>query len=264
MPDNASASRQAYLKAMGIDVWLDKNSDRTENLTELEHIPVAVDAPIKPVETKSAEITPVIIPETKPSAIIKPCPEVNSLDWQSLRSRVSGCRECSLAETRTQTVFGSGNKQASLMLISDAPDQYEDAQGEPFVAETGKLLTAMLKAIGFNLQDVYISNITKCQPPKNREPSIEESESCWPYLKRQIDLVQPDLILALGLTAAQRLLNTKSTLSRLRGQPHFVENISIPVLVSYHPAYLLRSPSEKRKAWDDLKLVMQYLAKNKE
>lgn len=264
MPDCSSVSRQAYLKAMGIDVWLDRKSDSSEHSTEIEHLPVAKAASSKLVETKSAAKTSVIIPQTKSSTIIKPEPEVYSLDWQSLRKRVSECRECSLAETRTQTVFGTGNKQASLMLISDAPDQYEDAQGEPFVAETGKLLTAMLKAIGFNQQDVYLSNITKCQPPQNREPSIEESESCWTYLKRQIDLVQPDLILALGLTAAQRLLNTKSTLSRLRGQPHFVENIAVPVLVSYHPAYLLRSPSEKRKAWDDLKLVMQYLAKNKE
>lgn len=264
MSDYTSASRQVYLKAMGIDVWLDRRSDSTEHLINFEPVPIALDESIHPVEIKSAEAASVILPKPPPSAFIKPDLKVNSLDWPSLRKRVSDCTECSLAETRTQTVFGTGNKQASLMLISDAPDQYEDAQGEPFVAETGKLLTAMLKAIGFNQQDVYLANITKCQPPQNREPSIEESESCWTYLKRQIDLVQPDLILALGLTAAQRLLNTKSTLSRLRGQPHFVENIAVPVLVSYHPAYLLRSPSEKRKAWDDLKLVMQYLAKNKE
>lgn len=264
MPDSTSVSRRAYLKAMGIDIWLERTAPNAYNLSATK--PVAA-IPVEDITHKPVEINnnpAEILSKNKPPSLVKPLLSVNSLDWQGLRKQVSECSECTLSESRTQTVFGSGNQQASLMLISDAPDQNEDAQGEPFVAETGKLLTAMLKAIGFNLQDVYLANITKCQPPQNREPSIVESECCWPYLKRQIDLIQPDLILTLGITAAQRLLNTKSTLSRLRGQPHFVENIRSPVLVSYHPAYLLRSPNEKRKAWDDLKLVRQHLAENKE
>jgi uracil-DNA glycosylase family 4 len=176
-----------------------------------------------------------------------------------LKQTVSTCQLCELAQNRRQTVFGSGNQTASLMIVGDAPTTEDEKQGDVFCGQAGKLLTAMLKAMGYQRNDVYVSNIVKCKISENQEPSEQQAIACEPYLLRQISLLKPKLILALGNAAAQRLLKTKSTMNRLRGQLHYVEGLNVPVLVSYHPTYLLAAPNEKRKAWEDLQLAMKEL-----
>ena len=260
MPELQSSQAKAYLKAMGIELWRERDFQASEIFPAKENTSPVKQAVSVPGESVGEDKTATLKQQETEAVTV---PLISTLSWEDLRATVTSCQQCELAEGRTKTVFGTGNQQASLMLISDAPDDAEDMSGEPFSGETGQLLTAMLKAIGFNRNQVYITNITKCKTPGKREPSDAESEHCWPYLKRQIELIQPNLILVLGLTAAQRLLNTPSTLSRLRGQLHYVENISSPVVVSYHPAYLLRAPNEKRKAWEDLKLIIQYPGLNK-
>ncbi|MGH8197646.1 MAG: uracil-DNA glycosylase [Steroidobacteraceae bacterium] len=178
-------------------------------------------------------------------------------DWTTLAARVRECRLCGLCETRTQTVFGTGNQRARLMVIGEAPGAEEDRQGEPFVGRAGLLLNSMLRAAGFERGEVYIANVLKCRPPQNRDPSHEETERCLPYLLRQIELIGPAAILCVGRIAAQRLLGTEQPLARLRGR--VLRLGDVPVIVTYHPAYLLRSPGEKRKSWEDLKLALGVL-----
>jgi uracil-DNA glycosylase family 4 len=180
-------------------------------------------------------------------------------DWPALAAAVRECRLCGLCETRTQTVFGTGDPRARLMVIGEAPGAEEDRQGEPFVGRAGGLLNSMLHAAGFERGEVYIANTVKCRPPNNRDPSAEEAERCLPYLRRQIELVAPEVILCVGRIAAQRLLGREDTLAHMRGRVHAFE--SVPVVVTYHPAYLLRSPGEKRKSWADLKLALGVLGR---
>jgi uracil-DNA glycosylase family 4 len=181
-----------------------------------------------------------------------------TLDWESLAEAVRNCRLCGLCQTRTQTVFGVGSRSARLMVIGEAPGADEDRQGEPFVGRAGILLNAMLRAAGFARSEVYIGNLLKCRPPQNRDPTDEEASRCFPYLRRQIELLAPKAILCVGRIAAQRLLDTDTPIGKLRGRVHEFEGR--PVIVTYHPAYLLRSPAEKRKSWDDLKLALGVLA----
>lgn len=178
-------------------------------------------------------------------------------DWPALAAAVRECRLCGLCETRTQTVFGTGDLRARLMVIGEAPGAEEDRQGEPFVGRAGGLLNSMLRAAGFARGEVYIANVLKCRPPNNRDPSAEEAERCLPYLRRQIALVAPEVILCVGRIAAQRLLGREDTLARMRGRVHAFD--AVPVVVTYHPAYLLRAPAEKRKSWADLKLALGVL-----
>jgi len=173
--------------------------------------------------------------------------------WRSLQQNVAACRACALCDTRTQTVFGVGNKQATWMLIGEAPGQNEDLQGEPFVGKAGQLLNEMLRAIGLQREQVYIANMLKCRPPNNRDPQAEEVAACHDFLQRQIQLLQPKIILAVGRIAAQNLLVTQQPLSRLRGKQHRLGEL--PLVVVHHPAYLLRSPLEKAKAWEDLQFA---------
>jgi DNA polymerase len=170
--------------------------------------------------------------------------------WSKLEQAVQSCCLCPLHESRTQTVFGVGNKNAELLVIGEAPGRDEDLKGEPFVGPAGQLLTAMLKAIDLKREDVFIANILKCRPPNNRNPEPSEIESCNPYLRQQIALIQPKVIFAVGRIAAQALLNTTNSISSMRGKLHSYEGV--PLIASYHPAYLLRKPTEKRKAWQDL------------
>jgi uracil-DNA glycosylase family 4 len=170
---------------------------------------------------------------------------------------VSTCRACGLCETRTQTVFGSGSPAAKIMFIGEAPGAEEDKQGKPFVGRAGQLLTQMLKAIQLTREEVFIANILKCRPPQNRDPLPEEVAKCTPFLQQQIDLIQPKLLVALGRISAHYLLNTKTALTKLRGQ--LFEYNNIPLLVTYHPAYLLRAPQEKAKAYEDLKKIQKIL-----
>ena len=184
---------------------------------------------------------------------------VPGLDWNALEAAVRGCRLCGLCETRTQTVFGTGDRKARLMVIGEAPGAEEDRQGEPFVGRAGQLLNSMLAAAGFERSEVYIANVLKCRPPNNRDPGALEAAQCLPYLRRQIELVGPAAILCVGRIAAQRLLGREEPLARMRGRVH--EFGGVPVVVTYHPAYLLRSPTEKRKAWTDLTLALGVLAR---
>lgn len=222
--------RRRYLAAMGIELWEARQGGR----------PVAV----APERDSGAEAV-------SPSAPLSA--ELAALDWEALRARVAGCVACELHAARTQTVFGVGDPQAQLMLVGEAPGVEEDRRGEPFVGRAGRLLDEMLAALGLGRERVYIANILKCRPPNNRDPQAEEIARCAGYLARQVELVQPTLILALGRIAAQNLLKTTVSLSRLRGEVHGFGAQPVPVLVTYHPAYLLRTPQDKGKAWQDLR-----------
>lgn len=223
--------QQWYLQTMGIDVWSERGHVQLPPENSHETI------------IPSAEILDQL--SVKQSAI-------SNLDWDALQARVSACQACGLHKTRTQTVFGVGNRQADLLIVGEAPGANEDRQGEPFVGRAGKLLDAMLKAIDLQRQDIYIANILKCRPPNNRDPNPEEVATCTPFLQQQMALLKPKLILAVGRIAAHFLLGTNVSLGKLRGQLHYYGEHKIPLIVTYHPAYLLRSPREKSKAYIDL------------
>ena len=190
-------------------------------------------------------------PDSMPPAAAAP-PEL-----EALRSKVAACTACALHSGRTQTVFGVGNPRADWMFVGEGPGEEEDRRGEPFVGRAGKLLDAMLRAMQLDRDTVYIANIVKCRPPNNRNPGLDEAAACIPYLKRQIELIAPRLIVALGAVAAQRLLETDRPVGAMRGKLHHAAHLEPPVLVTYHPAYLLRSPGQKGKAWEDLQLAMR-------
>ncbi len=181
--------------------------------------------------------------------------------WEALAGEVRGCTRCGLHATRTQTVFGVGHTQAELLVVGEAPGADEDRQGEPFVGRAGQLLNSMLRAMRAPRETVYIANVLKCRPPGNRDPASEEVRCCLPYLQRQIDLLAPRLMLAVGRIAAQSLLATDTPIGKLRGAVHRFGTQGTPLIVTYHPAYLLRSPSEKRKSWVDLRFVQRELVR---
>jgi len=176
---------------------------------------------------------------------------------EELRKEMMSCHKCPLGKTRTNLVFGVGNPMARLMFVGEAPGRDEDLQGEPFVGRAGQLLTKIIEAIGMKRSDVYIANVLKCRPPGNRNPLPEEIVLCMPYLIKQIELIQPKVLCALGTFAAQTLLNTKAPVGTLRGKFH--EYKGIPMMITYHPAYLLRNPNDKAKVWDDMKKVRDFL-----
>lgn len=181
-----------------------------------------------------------------------------------LQREVAACTRCGLCRGRTQTVFGMGDARAGWMIIGEGPGEQEDLQGEPFVGPAGRLLNNMLKAIGLKREQVYIANVVKCRPPGNRVPKPEEVTSCMPYLRRQIELIRPRIILAVGRVAAQNLLQTDTTLGRMRQRVYALDGFDIPVVVTYHPAYLLRSPQQKRRAWEDLCFARRLLSEDGE
>jgi DNA polymerase len=184
---------------------------------------------------------------------------IKAAGWDELADLVPSCTRCNLHRTRTQTVFGVGQQNADLMIIGEAPGADEDRQGEPFIGRAGRLLNAMLRAIGLDREDVFIANILKCRPPNNRDPSAAEIACCTPYLSRQIELVAPRALLAVGRIAAQHLLQSDQAIGRLRGKAMSFGTARIPIVATYHPAYLLRSPLAKSKAWQDLVLVKQLI-----
>ncbi len=239
-------SRQLhYLKAMDIDVWVRREFDERAAVSEA-----------------SAHIA--VLDHPRASAASSGSASHAGASWEQLAESVRTCTRCELHSTRTQTVFGVGNHQAEWMIIGEAPGADEDRQGEPFVGRAGQLLNSMLKAMGFPREQVYIANILKCRPPGNRDPKPEEAACCAPYLARQIELVNPRVILCVGRIAAQNLLNTDTPIGKLRGQVHRLGAQQRPVVVTYHPAYLLRSPGEKRKAWQDLQFALQVHAQTAE
>ena len=182
--------------------------------------------------------------------------DAGAMDWAELKAAVADCTACELHKSRTRTVFGVGDEDADWLFIGEAPGADEDAQGEPFVGQAGKLLDNMLKSIGLKRGDnVYIANVVKSRPPSNRNPLPDEIAACFPYLKRQIELIQPKLIVTLGKVASETLLGREATIASLRGKMHAYQGI--PLIVTYHPAYLLRTLQDKAKAWEDLCLAKQ-------
>jgi len=185
--------------------------------------------------------------------------DIQALDWPALQQRVEGCTDCRLRASCRQTVFGVGDERASWMLVGEAPGADEDRLGEPFVGQAGRLLDNMLGALGLARgTDVYIANVLKCRPPGNRNPQPDEVARCSPYLLRQIGLIQPKLIVAMGRFAAQTLLNTDASIASLRGKVH--RYAGVPLVVTYHPAYLLRNLPDKAKAWIDLRFAARTIA----
>jgi len=227
------ALRKEYLAAMGLQSWVPRTA-----AAAVPHAPPAAAQDSAPTVAREAEF-----------------------DWNQLRARVAACTRCSLSATRTQTVFGVGNPQAEWLIVGEAPGAEEDRQGEPFVGRAGQLLNSMLRAIGLARAQVFIANVLKCRPPGNRDPSASEAAECLPYLERQIALLKPKIMLAVGRIAAQNLLRTDAPLARLRRQVHTFGLSRVPLIVTYHPAYLLRTPADKRKAWEDLKLAREVCAR---
>ena len=235
--------REQYLEAMGIHVWVQRDAADPE--------PAASEA-------RLVDAGRTVSKEAVPASGAPGTPEYERAgDWSELQEEVRTCIKCALHQGRTQTVFGVGSRTADLLIIGEAPGAEEDRRGEPFVGRAGQLLNAMLAAIHLAREDVYIANILKCRPPNNRDPKSDEAATCTPYLQRQIDLLQPRVILALGRIAAQWLLQSDAPIGRLRGRTF--EFGATPLVVSYHPAYLLRSPLAKSKSWEDLKLVKRLL-----
>jgi DNA polymerase len=236
--------RNAYLDALGIDRWVPKNSP-----AEVAAVPEAVTSAVRAPESRADAPAPAVSPATW-----TPLPPTQ--DWGVLRERVAGCTACAeLCRTRTQTVFGVGNTRAEWLVVGEAPGAEEDRQGEPFVGRAGQLLNAMLLAIGLPRETVFIANVLKCRPPGNRDPKPGEVSNCLPYLQNQVALLKPKIMLAVGRIAAQNLLGTDAPLARLRGKLHAFGEANTPLVITYHPAYLLRTPSDKRKAWEDLKFA---------
>ena len=248
-------SRQVYLDAMGITAWVRRDAGdeaRAANVSaEASESLVRHADESRHTETR---VEPLDSGFRRNDG--REEPTTSQLNWDELQARVSVCTRCAeLAATRTQTVFGVGNHNAKWMVIGEAPGAEEDRQGEPFVGRAGQLLNNMLKAIGLERETVFIANMIKCRPPGNRDPHPEEIANCSDYLRRQVELVSPKVILAVGRISAQNLLKTGEPLARLRGKMHRLGDI--PLVVTYHPAYLLRTPSDKAKAWADLRFARE-------
>ncbi len=228
------AARLSFYREMGIDVW---KADRSPNPPPLPPPP----ANFIPVETViSKQVTEVVKPTLS-----------------MVREEIGDCRRCKLCEGRTNIAFGTGAPDAELMFVGEAPGEDEDRQGIPFVGRAGQLLTKMIVAMGLSRESVYIANIVKCRPPSNRNPEPDEIAACRPFLQQQIEAVRPKVVCALGTFSAQTLLSTREPISALRGRFHPLGDLK--VMPTYHPAYLLRSPSEKKKVWEDLQQIMAAL-----
>jgi len=230
------AYQQQYLKEMGIDVWVDRNSEIVIPVTDNVVNHVAKTNSPEPVQNLTQGLSEELL---------------------TLKQEVSDCTKCELHKSRTQTVFGTGNAHADWLIIGEAPGADEDRQGDPFVGRAGQLLNSMLLAMGLQRGQVFIANILKCRPPNNRDPKPEEVVACESYLRQQIDLIKPKIILAVGRIAAQNLLKVDTPIGKMRGNQYQYPDSELPVIVTYHPAYLLRSPREKRKVWEDLKVAMR-------
>ena len=279
-----SGLRRHYLDALGISLWLPRRSLAIQPLPASampgSPFPTQNEAAVN-AETEQASVEPPAdddwtppmgddwelvadtgtedTPAAPPTADSRGA-RIAGLGWAELEEEVRQCAACGLCASRTQTVFGVGDRQTDWLIVGEAPGADEDRQGEPFVGRAGKLLNPMLQAIGLQREQVYIANILKCRPPENRDPAPVEAASCRPFLERQIALIRPRIILAVGRIAAQNLLDTDVQIGKLRGRVHRFGLARIPLVVTYHPAYLLRSPREKRKSWDDLRLARRALA----
>ena len=253
-----SERQVAMLQQMGIRVWNTPSGDDAVALAE-------PDAPTDTPRPASVPAAPSPAASPPPGAVLRGprATGVEAMDWPALREAVAGCTACKLCQGRTQTVFGVGNPQAHWMVVGEAPGEQEDRQGEPFVGKSGQLLDSMLRALGLTrgeaepAHQVFIANTLKCRPPGNRNPEPEELAQCEPFLIRQIELVKPRMILAMGRFAVQSLLRSNEPVGRLRGRVHQYQGV--PLVVTYHPAYLLRNPEDKARAWDDLCLALEQM-----
>ncbi len=247
-----------YLHALGIPLWVSRQSLMGQPAL-IVNVPIYPSVDPNKMEHCTREESAVNIhkidPITNQNIVDSRVTDILNMGWTELEGAVKECTACELYNSRTQTVFGIGNHNADWLVVGEAPGADEDLQGKPFVGRAGKLLDPMLKAIGLERDTVFIANILKCRPPKNRDPSVFEASRCRPFLERQIALIKPKMILAVGRVATQNLLNTDTQISNLRGLIHNFGTEHIPLVVTYHPAYLLRSPSEKRKSWEDLRMA---------
>ena len=272
-----SDRQQAMLREMGVTLWLPPTPAEmpVPEAAMPEPVPAAVAAPV-PVQAPVPSPAPAPVRMSRPAAVsTEPDPPsvprplaarpsgVAAMDWPALREAVAGCEACGLCRSRRNTVFGVGHEQAQWMIVGEAPGEQEDLRGEPFVGKAGQLLDNMLRAVGLTRaeagpeQQVYIANVLKCRPPMNRNPEPQEVAQCEPFLKRQVELVAPKLILAMGRFAVQSILQTGEPIGRLRGRVHAYHGV--PVVVTYHPAYLLRNPADKSRSWEDLCLAREVL-----
>jgi DNA polymerase len=248
-----SERQQAMLREMGVTLWLPPAPAEAALPEAATPEPVPAEAPVPTAPNPPSAPRPLA---ARPSGVA-------AMDWPALREAVAGCEACGLCRSRRNTVFGVGHQQAQWMIIGEAPGEQEDRQGEPFVGKAGQLLDNMLRAVGLTRaeagpeQQVYIANVLKCRPPLNRNPEPQEVAQCEPFLKRQVELVAPKLILAMGRFAVQSILQTGEPIGRLRGRVHAYHGV--PVVVTYHPAYLLRNPADKARSWDDLCLAREVL-----
>ena len=247
------ATRRAYLEAMGIPVWVPRHGEQGgDEAAPISPAPVSA----RPAAGEGG-VTDASTTDAAPRA--PGTADVAAMDAVRLREAILGCTACGLCETRTRAVPGVGHMAADLLVIGEAPGQEEDRRGEPFVGRAGQLLDRMLAAIGLDRQTVYITNVLKCRPPNNRDPRPEEVRACAGYLRRQIELIGPRAILSVGRISSQSLLETDRPIGRLRDAWHRYGPQDTPLRVTYHPAYLLRSPGQKRSSWADLKAVRALL-----
>ena len=249
---NESARRE-YLAALGLEAWRLRAAPAAESTGFTAAAAVAVES--QPVSEAAAQVdSPVLAQSPTPSRVQG---RESDCDWPELETRVAACTRCTLSRTRTKTVFGVGSRSADWLIVGEAPGAEEDARGEPFVGRAGQLLDAMLRAIGLAREQVFIANVLKCRPPGNRDPLPAEAGECMPYLERQIELLRPKVMLAVGRVAAHNLLRTDMKVGAMRQKMHRFGALNVPLVVTYHPAYLLRAPGDKRKAWEDLKFARQ-------
>ncbi|MEO8056754.1 MAG: uracil-DNA glycosylase [Burkholderiales bacterium] len=260
-----SERQVAMLREMGVRVWAPQG-ETAATVTGADE-PVAVAPPPVPTRPPAAFASPGAVARPVAAAVAVAAPGatlpagIATMGWPELRATVAACTACTLCENRTQTVFGVGHPQAHWMIVGEAPGEQEDRQGEPFVGKSGQLLDNMLRAIALTraeaepARQVYIANTLKCRPPGNRNPAPAELAACEGFLIRQLQLVQPKIILAMGRFAVQSLLRSTEPIGRLRGRVHHYQGV--PLIVTYHPAYLLRNLEDKAKAWDDLCLAVE-------
>ena len=263
-----SDRQKQILKAMDIDIWSQRGfeheveapdtglvHDETPVPENSSQVEASMPPPTERTETQEVLKEPEANTKAEPSLEYLEQPAQQDSQWGTLDEigqSVLTCRRCRLCENRTNGVPGEGSPRADWLFIGEGPGQNEDLQGRPFVGRAGQLLDAMIDALGMQREEVFIANVVKCRPPGNRDPKPDEVSACINYLNAQIDLIKPRVIVVLGRIAAQALLQSAEPLARLRGQVHYFSAARIPMVVTYHPAYLLRSPEQKSKAWDDL------------
>ena len=252
--------QQHCLDGIGITAWHHRPARDAAEAMAVADAVVAEHQPLN--ATPPAITTPIIEQKAEAPRPSAPPIELELNNWDQTLQAIEDCQNCDLARTCTRKVPGKGFQQADLMIIGEAPGHDEDIQGIPFVGRAGHLLDKMLAAIGLSTDNVYITNILKCRPPGNRDPHVDEIAACSQFLRAQIKLVAPKVVLSVGRISAQNLLRQQSPLGRLRTQQHILRGTDIPLLVTYHPAYLLRTPSEKAKSWEDLKALHRLLTNN--